>query len=87
MQLIEPKWLKENLAKFRWESNPELCDDRTEHSTQMSWSSHLGSGSFVIDDRFPVKLIFKRATVDELQASLVEYNSSIIAHITRSWNS
>ena len=36
MQLIERKWLKENLAKFRWESNPELCDDRTEHSTEMS---------------------------------------------------
>ena len=36
MQLIEPKWLIENLKKFRWESNPELCDDRTEHSTHLS---------------------------------------------------
>lgn len=32
MQLIESKWLIENLKKFRWESKPELCDDRTEHS-------------------------------------------------------
>lgn len=36
MQLIEPKWSVENLKKFKWESNPELCVDRTEHSTHLS---------------------------------------------------
>ena len=36
MQLIESKLLIENLKKFRWESKPELCDDRTEHSTHLS---------------------------------------------------